>query len=75
MTTVARALEYKAALEAIEPDVEFLMTLYLSPELTPEEIHKAKDAGIVGACAPHARAPHDAHTHCARQASSRTRAA
>lgn len=24
------------------------MTLYLSPDLTPEEVRKAKDAGIVG---------------------------
>ncbi|KAE9406049.1 Dihydroorotase [Gymnopus androsaceus JB14] len=32
----------------VMPNVEFLMTLYLSPELTPDEIRKAKDAGIVG---------------------------
>jgi hypothetical protein len=25
-----------------------MMTLYLSPELTPQEIRKAKEAGIVG---------------------------
>ena len=42
------ALEYKKNLEAIDPNVEYLMTLYLSPELTPEEIRKAKNAGIVG---------------------------
>lgn len=42
------ALAYKKELEAIDPDVEYLMTLYLSPELTPDEIRKAKAAGIVG---------------------------
>ena len=39
---------YKAQLQAIDPAVEYLMTLYLSPELTPEEIKKAAAAGIVG---------------------------
>ena len=39
---------YKAQLQAIDPSVEYLMTLYLSPELTPNEIRKAKAAGIVG---------------------------
>lgn len=42
------ALAYKKELEAIDPDVEYLMTLYLSPELTPDEIRKAKAAGIAG---------------------------
>ncbi|THH33605.1 hypothetical protein EUX98_g599 [Antrodiella citrinella] len=42
------ALLYKAQLQAIDPVVEYLMTLYLSPELTPNEIRKAKRAGIVG---------------------------
>lgn len=35
-------------MERIEPDVTYLMTLYLSPELTPDEIKKAKKAGIHG---------------------------
>lgn len=48
ITTVEQALEYKAELQRIDPTVEYLMTLYLSPELTPEEIRKAKKAGIVG---------------------------
>jgi dihydroorotase len=39
---------YKAELEAIDSSVVYLMTLYLSPELTPDEIRKAKRAGIVG---------------------------
>lgn len=50
MTTVDLALQYKAKLQALAPDVEFLMTLYLTPELTPEEIRKAKKAGIAGGC-------------------------
>ncbi|KAJ7117341.1 hypothetical protein C8R43DRAFT_1137638 [Mycena crocata] len=48
ITTTAQALAYKAELEAIDPTVEYLMTLYLSPDLTPEEIVKAKEAGIAG---------------------------
>lgn len=42
------ALKYKAELQSIDPETEYLMTLYLSPELTPEEIKKAAKAGIVG---------------------------
>jgi dihydroorotase len=42
------ALAYKARLERLEPNVKFLMTLYLSAELTVEEVVKAKAAGIVG---------------------------
>lgn len=45
------ALEYKSELQSIDPRVEYLMTLYLSPELTPDEIRKAARAGIVGWCA------------------------
>ncbi|KAF5369934.1 hypothetical protein D9758_001298 [Tetrapyrgos nigripes] len=48
ITTTDQALAYKAQLEAIDPNVKYLMTLYLSPELTPEEIRKAKQAGIAG---------------------------
>ncbi|KAJ7591333.1 Dihydroorotase [Mycena floridula] len=48
ITTTAQALEYKKKLEAIDPNVEYLMTLYLSPDLTPEEIKVASRAGIVG---------------------------
>ena len=48
ITTTEQALEYKAELERIDPRVEFLMTLYLSPDLTPEEIRKAAKAGISG---------------------------
>lgn len=52
ITTTEMALSYKAQLEAIDPSVEYLMTLYLSPDLTPEEIRKAKAAGIAGEVLP-----------------------
>ncbi|KAF7355081.1 Dihydroorotase [Mycena sanguinolenta] len=48
VTTTEQALKYKAELEAIDPGVEYLMTLYLTPDLTPEEIVRAKEAGIAG---------------------------
>ena len=48
ITTVETAVAYRAQLEAIEPSVQFMMTLFLSPSLTPEEIIKAKQAGIAG---------------------------
>lgn len=41
-------MEYKSKLKKIDSETEFLMTLYLSPDLTPDEIRKAKAAGIVG---------------------------
>jgi len=46
--TTDEALAYKKILQEIDPSVEYLMTLYLSPSLTPEEVKKAKQAGIVG---------------------------
>ncbi|KAK3806333.1 MAG: dihydroorotase, homodimeric type [Benniella sp.] len=48
ITTTEMALAYKAELEALAPQVTFLMSLYLNPALTPEEIMKAKAAGIRG---------------------------
>lgn len=48
ITTVDMAIAYRAQLEAIEPSVQFMMTLFLSPSLTPDEIIKAKQAGIAG---------------------------
>ena len=48
ITTVEAALAYKSRLQAIEPDVTFLMTLYLHPSLTPEMIASAARAGIAG---------------------------
>ncbi|KAI8638795.1 dihydroorotase, homodimeric type [Parasitella parasitica] len=42
------ALAYKAELEALAPNVTFYMTLYLSPDLTADEVRKAAKAGIAG---------------------------
>jgi len=48
ITTTDQALAYKRSLQSIDPSIEYLMTLYLSPTLSPTEIYKAKQAGIVG---------------------------
>ncbi|RPA86849.1 Dihydroorotase [Ascobolus immersus RN42] len=48
VTSVARALSYKADLEAIDPSITYLMTLYLCNDVTPEVIYEAKKAGIAG---------------------------
>jgi dihydroorotase len=48
IVTAERAVEYKQSLEALAPKTLFLMTLYLSPEITPEVIQKAKAAGVSG---------------------------
>lgn len=45
---VAAALSYQRCLQAIDPSVQYLMTLYLSPEITPETVRAAKAAGITG---------------------------
>ncbi|KAL1957286.1 hypothetical protein VTO42DRAFT_6192 [Malbranchea cinnamomea] len=48
VTTVARAREYQTQLQAIEPNVKFLMSLYLHSSITPEVIAEAAAAGITG---------------------------
>ncbi|KAH8554640.1 dihydroorotase, homodimeric type [Umbelopsis sp. PMI_123] len=48
ISTTEQALAYKKELEQLAPNVTFYMTLYLSPELTVEEIRKASKAGIAG---------------------------
>jgi dihydroorotase len=51
-STAAAALEYKARIVAAVPEgVQFepLMTLYLTDNLAPDEIARAKDAGVVAA--------------------------
>jgi dihydroorotase len=48
ITTTAQALEYKRKLQQLSPNTEFLMTLYLNPSLTPNEIEKAAANGISG---------------------------
>lgn len=42
------AVEYWRTLVALEPRVNYIMTLYLNERLTPAEIYKAAAAGIVG---------------------------
>lgn len=52
VTTTAQALAYKARIQAAVPagmTFEPLMTLYLTDKLPPDEISRAKDAGIVAA--------------------------
>lgn len=44
----ADALRYRDALRELAPDVEFLMTLYLQPGLTPDLIREAGRAGVFG---------------------------
>ncbi|KAI3341904.1 dihydroorotase [Ustulina deusta] len=48
VTSVAAALEYKSHLQAIEPEVNYLMSLYLHPSVTPDVIAEAAKAGIAG---------------------------
>ncbi|KAK7545090.1 dihydroorotase [Phyllosticta citribraziliensis] len=48
LTTVDAALAYRARLQALEPNVTFLMSLYLHPDITPATIKQAKAAGIAG---------------------------
>jgi len=48
ITTVAAALSYRERLQALAPDVTFLMTLYLHPSITPAHIAEAAAAGIAG---------------------------
>lgn len=48
MTKVEAVLDYKKRLLAIEPNVNFLMSLYLRPDITPDTIKEAKRAGITG---------------------------
>ena len=48
LTDVSSALAYKARLQALEPRVKFLMTLYLHESITPAVVRGAKAAGITG---------------------------
>lgn len=48
IVTTADALRYRDTLQAIAPEIEFLMTLYLQPSLTPAEIRQAKKVGLFG---------------------------
>ncbi|OJJ45754.1 hypothetical protein ASPZODRAFT_133625 [Penicilliopsis zonata CBS 506.65] len=48
ITTVDHALDYKKRLQAIEPNVNYLMSLYLHETITPETIIEAKQRGVTG---------------------------
>ena len=48
LITPFHVLEYKAQLQAIEPKVQYLMSLYLHPSITPSTIAEAAVAGITG---------------------------
>ncbi|KAJ3093460.1 hypothetical protein HK100_006600 [Physocladia obscura] len=48
ITTSDQAIAYRSELQKLAPNVTFLMSLYLNPDLTPAEIRKAKANGVVG---------------------------
>lgn len=48
VTSADRAMEYQEELKKLAPETEWLMTLYLCPDVTVDEIRKAKKAGIKG---------------------------
>ena len=48
ITTPTQALEYRSKLQELEPNVTFLMSLYLHESMTTETIIEAKRAGITG---------------------------
>jgi dihydroorotase len=48
LTTTSAAVSYRETLEKLCPNTHFLMTLFLSLELTVEEVRKAHAAGIKG---------------------------
>ncbi|KAJ2956785.1 hypothetical protein NQ176_g11298 [Zarea fungicola] len=48
VTTVEMALEYKQKLLAVNPNVNYLMSLFLHSTVTPEVIDKAAAAGVTG---------------------------
>jgi dihydroorotase len=48
VVSVGEALAYRDALQALEPQVHYLMSLYLHESITVDEIRRAKEAGIYG---------------------------
>ncbi|CAG8983226.1 hypothetical protein HYALB_00004054 [Hymenoscyphus albidus] len=48
VTSSSDAMAYQARLRAIDPSINYLMTLYLHPSITPAVIRGAKAQGIVG---------------------------
>ncbi|KAK5107723.1 hypothetical protein LTR62_000745 [Meristemomyces frigidus] len=62
ITTVQHCLSYKAKLQVLEPNVTFLMSLYLHPNISPETVIEAKKAGITGIKSyPHGVTTHSDH--------------
>lgn len=47
VTTLDRVIDYKNQLEKLAPQTTFLMSFYLSKELTPELIHEAASKGAI----------------------------
>ncbi len=49
ITTVAAAKKYRSELKAIDPSIEYFMMLFLSPEITIEDLCRAKaEANVIG---------------------------
>ena len=48
VTTLAGVMAYRRELDACCTDIDFLMTLYLCPELRPTDMMAAKEAGVIG---------------------------
>lgn len=62
LDNVPAVLEYHARLQAIDPRPKYLMSLYLSPNVTPETIREAKSRGIYGVkCYPAGVTTNSAH--------------
>lgn len=62
ITTVQHALDYKERLQSLEPNVTFLMSLYLHPNISPDTIKEAKQRGITGVKSyPHGVTTHSDH--------------
>ncbi|KAK4503856.1 hypothetical protein PRZ48_004771 [Zasmidium cellare] len=62
ITTVHHALEYQKRLQELEPNVKFLMSLYLHPNISPDTVKEAQKAGIAGIKSyPHGVTTHSDH--------------
>lgn len=48
ITTVQQAMDYKSRLQAIDSSINYMMTLYLHKDITPDVVREAKKAGIAG---------------------------
>eukprot|EP00123_Amoebidium_parasiticum_P013496 comp21989_c0_seq1/m.31788 comp21989_c0_seq1/g.31788 ORF comp21989_c0_seq1/g.31788 comp21989_c0_seq1/m.31788 type:complete len:342 (-) comp21989_c0_seq1:153-1178(-) len=48
ITTIDQVVSYRQQLQALDPSIDYLMTLYLHPDLTPEVIDQAAKVGVTG---------------------------